>query len=428
MRQPISETLANGLTVVVVPAPEAHQVQVSLLLAVGSRFESPAELGCSHFLEHMLFRGSKAHPSSQALALAFEGVGTLPGAMTGVESTEFDFVAHPERLEEALTILTGFVREPLLLDLEKERAIIQDEIQYDYNEQGELIHLGSIIAGMLWPHHPLGQSIIGTSQTLERQNETSLRAYHARHYQPQNMILGLVGRITPEEALPLVRRTLGEWKGTGHRELPELVTGRLGAPGARVHTAKDSDSQLHVQLSFPAPGYNDPEEGALVLLSRLLDDGPTTRLQLAVREESGLAYHVAADYSGFQDVGQFDITTSLTADRLVDGLTAMMTVLRDFREHGPKEDELARAKRRHQFELEFARDDLRTAMERHVWPRLYSTPRDEAEELAMIEAVTSNQLQALAARILRRDTACLAMVGPVDEAAQAALHAALELL
>jgi len=458
MQPPVIETLSNGMTVAVVNAPESHQVQVSLMVCAGSRFESPRTSGAFHFLEHMLFRGSRQYPSSEALSLAFEPVGTQPNAMTGVEYTEFDFIAHPDKLSEALLVLAELACEPMLSEMEKERAIIQDEIQYDYNEQGELISLPTLVAELLWPGHPLGLSVTGTLATLAGIDESTLLGSHDRHYRPENLVLGLVGRVDPTAAVKAAEKAFGFLQRRGERIQPRLydpqadeekstsnvaefatplstqlslmnVQPPQNRPGdPRIKTVVDPDNQFHLQLSFPAPGYNAPQEAALVLLTRILDDGSTTRLQQAVREQTGLAYHVSADYSGFQDVGQYDVATSLVAGRLGDGLSAIVNVLTRLREDGPEAEELARAKRRHHFDLEFARDDLRTAMDRQVWPLLYSTPRSEAEELEEIEAVTPAQLREVAQKILRKEKASLAMVGPVDEPAQAILHLALEKL
>ncbi|HUJ77084.1 MAG TPA: pitrilysin family protein, partial [bacterium] len=205
------ETLANGLTAVAIERPAAHQVLVVLMVRTGSRFEDPAQAGISHFLEHMLFRGNGMHATSRELSLAFEQTGGMLNATTGVESTEFYFICHPERLDQGLEQLAGFVQGPTFPDLEKERQIIQDEILYDYNDHGDLVDLPTLAAQLLWPGHPLSQPITGTPPTLAALSLDALRRYHLQAYAPGSVVLALAGKLQPEQALGVVQRHFGAW-------------------------------------------------------------------------------------------------------------------------------------------------------------------------------------------------------------------------
>jgi predicted Zn-dependent peptidase len=237
------ERLSNGLTTVVVDRPTSHQVLISLLVRAGSRFESPAESGISHFLEHILFRGNAAAPDSRALTLAFEEVGGMLNAVTGVEATEFYLVAHPERLDLALSRLSQFVRQPNFADLDKERQIILDEMLYDYNDRGDLIDLATLSAQLLWPDHGLSQSITGTPETVGRLGEADLRAYHGRCYLPGNCVLALVGNVRAEQGAALLRRHFGSWPaGTPAllRRAPAAEEGPLPSPGPASSTCSSA--------------------------------------------------------------------------------------------------------------------------------------------------------------------------------------------
>ena len=422
-----SHRLANGLTVVLIESSRHHQVLINLLVRVGSRFESPGESGVSHFLEHMLFRGNSAYADTDLLNRAFEDAGGLLQAQTGVEDTEFSFVAHPERLDQGLACLSVFVREPTFPDLEKEREILLEEIQYDYNEHGHLTNLAVLSGQLMWPEHPLGQSVAGEPAQVGQLSERTLRDHHARYYTPDNMVLALAGPLRAEQVLPLVERHFGGWRprATGQTGRPASAP-PVRSAGPRKKSVLDADNQFHLQLCYPAPGYNHPRELGVNFLMRTLDDGPTTRLQRIIREESALVYHIGADYSGYWDSGVVDVTTSVRAERLAPLMERLGVVMREFREQGPTVDEVERARLRYQFALEFSRDSLSDAVDRHAWPLLYSTVRTEEEELEQVMTLNRDDLVGMAADLFRRENLHISVVGPFDPDSEALLERALE--
>jgi predicted Zn-dependent peptidase len=430
------ERLPNGLTLVVVDRPASHQVFVSLMVRAGSRFERPEESGISHFLEHILFRGNAAAPDSRALTLAFEEVGGMLNAVTGVEATEFYGVAHPDTLDLALSRLATFIREPIFAEVDKERQIILDEMLYDFNDRGELIDLATLSAQLLWPGHGLSQSITGSPETVAGLGEPELRAYHRGCYVPGNCVLALVGNVRAEQGMALARRHFSGWLA-GASPWPAAMTdarlraaaaetGPQPAPGPAIRTVADSDNQFHLQLSFPGPGYNAPEDLALSLLSRVLDDGPSSVLQRVVREERALVYGISGGYTAYCDAGQFDIGTSVKAERLEELLDCVLGELTRFCHDGPSAEEVERARRRHRYELEFGRDSLGVWAERYAWPLLYSSVRTEEEELADLSQIGTEELRDLAAKLFVPERLHLAVVGPLDSKSDATLQRAVD--
>jgi len=422
------ERLSNGLTSVVIDRPASHQVLVALYVRAGSRFERPEESGISHFLEHILFRGNSAAPDSLGLTLAFEEVGGMINAVTGVEATEFYLVAHPERLDLALSRLSQFIREPSFADLDKERQIILDEMLYDYNDRGQLIDLAALSAQSLWPHHGLSQSITGTPETVSRLGEEQLRAHHRRWYLPGNCVLALIGNVRAERGGALIRRHFGDWPaGAGlPRRAPVSEDGPRPSPGPAIRMVADPDNQFHVQFSFAGPGYNAPEDLPLTLLARVLDDGPASVVQRIVREERALVYGISGGYTAYRDAGQFDIVTSVKVERLEELLDCVLGLLTGFRRAGPSPEEVERARLRHRFELEFGRDSLGAWAERYAWPLLYSSVRDETTELRALQSIGTEELRALAERLFAPERLHLALVGPLDAKVEALVRRAVE--
>jgi predicted Zn-dependent peptidase len=267
--------------------------------------------------------------------------------------------------------------------------------------------------------------VLGRTETVSTFSEADLRAHHAHHYSPGHMVLGLVGAVSPSEGCALAGRFFGDGSGPA-RPLPDaLVETAGGGRGPSTKLVPDADNQFHLQLSFPAPGYRGGEDIPLALLARLLDDGPTTLLQRRIREELGLAYHVGAEYTGYQDVGHFDVATSVKAERLPELLEALVDCLLEFRERGPGQDDLARAKHRYRLDLEFNRDSLEAQIERYAWPLLYSQPREVEEELRRVEALAPEDIHGRAVELFERSRLHLVLVGPLGREAESAVERAL---
>lgn len=444
--------LPNGLMVAVLERPSVHQVLVTLMARVGSRHEPARQSGITHLLEHMIFRGNSTYANAEAMALAFEECGSMLNAQTGPETTEFFFTAHPDKLPQGLDALARFIRHPTFDDLDKERRVILEELQYDYNDQGRLISLPALGVQLLWPGHPLGQQIGGTPDTVEGLTLDQLRVHYAHYCSPGNMVLSLTGRITAEQGLALATQAFGDWPAAegpaldvssgisvqDHAPGSEITPSAspsppaplaLSAPpapaappapvprlnGPHVLAVPDADNQFHLALNFIGPGYNDPDELAMELLVRTLDDGPGSRLQRIIREELALVYHIGSDHFRCWDTGALEITTSVRSEQFPTLLEKLLSVLADFRDEGPTQAELTHAKTRCLFDLEFSRDSLSAHEDRYVWPLMYSRVRSEAEEAAIIQGIQLEHLGELAKKVLQRENLHLVLVGPLED-------------
>lgn len=427
MQTPRPIRLPNGLTLVVVEAPHHHQELVSLTVRVGSRFETPAESGLSHLLEHTLFRGNAAHPDVYAIFRGFEETGEAINAETGVETTDYFQAAHPRHLSRALEHLAAFVRTPTFRELEKERRVILDEILYDYNEAGDLIRLDAVAAELLWPGHPLAQTVTGTRSTVETFTAEAVRRHYERHYRPANAVLALAGPVAGEHAEAMARAHFADWPADGGAAAPvPALRGPGPFGGPRLRTVHDHDSQVRVQLSFPTTGYRHPDEVGLGLLASVLDDGPTTRLQRALREEAALVYSVGCAYTGYVDVGQVDVVTAAPPGRLEAVLDRLLELLREVRRGGVTVGEVEAARRRYRFGLEFGQDSLEAALDRFGWPVLFDAVRSEAAERERIDALDAGELSRLAAGVFAPERLHGVLIGPVGDAEKAAAWRCLE--
>lgn len=413
-------TLKNGLRVNLVRMPGVHRAALDVHVLVGSRYESAADNGISHFHEHMLHRGIPGHPTAHAQALAFEGLGAAFSAMTYVDHGALSCAVPPENVEPALELLARVCESPLFNDMAIEKGIVREELLEAYDGRGRLIDGPSILRKLCFGRHPLGMPIAGTSRTLARFDRAALRRFHRRHYVAEGMVLTLAGPFDSKRLARLVTRRFGS--------LPRGRALRASPPPAQRAPqfcyVADTGSQTWLGLSFRAPGSIDADEPATELLMRLLDDGNATRLYRALSDERGLCYDVGALFEPYADSGVVEVVAECAHASTSRVLAEMLRVLRELREHGPERDELARCKARLRWQMQELGDlpaELAAFVGEAVLGGRAATP---AARLAELLAVDGARLRAAAQRILRARQSSLVVVGKLDKGARRELEAA----
>lgn len=359
------DTLANGLRLLTVEMPHLHSVELACTLGVGSRREEPGRYGISHFLEHMLFRGSEDYPSGQDLEGRFEAIGGNINAATDAETTCYHSRLHPAHIGDGLHLLASMLRRPLFAGLETERSIVIEEAQEDLNQEGRFISPDLLMNGLLWPGHPLSQPIIGTLDAIATFDETALRSHHQRYYTPANTVIALAGRITRDAALATVSDAFGDWRGPA----PRPLCASLPAPakGPLSCWVRDTDSQLSLQLAFRIPGRQDPATPALRMLRRILSGGGTTRLMRRLREDLGLTYNAEAHLSLFEECGSFAVDLAVMPENLVPAVEELLQIFLELVQDPVGEGELARVLGNYLFDLEFSQDHADLLASRYSW-------------------------------------------------------------
>ena len=270
-------TLTNGLRVVCVEMPHLHSAELAIYLKVGGRNDPPGREGLSHFLEHILFRGTAQFPSSLAIESAFEAIGGAPNAATDAESTYYYSRVHPDSVTRGMEIFASMLMKPLLAGIDIEKRIIAEEAREDLNEQGDEVNPDTIVSRMLWPRHPLGMPTIGTLDSIAAIERTDLEAHLKTFYVPSNAVLVVSGPVTQRAILDAARGCFGEWADTAVPPTP-LVALRQFTP--QVCCVQDSDSQMNLQLAFLGFARDDRRFMALRFLRRILAGGGSSRLHL----------------------------------------------------------------------------------------------------------------------------------------------------
>ncbi|MDF1580584.1 MAG: pitrilysin family protein [Desulfuromonadales bacterium] len=403
--------LTNGLRVVTVNQPQLHSAEMVCYVGVGSRNETPATAGTSHFLEHMLFRGTAEHATSLELESAFEMIGGAVNASTDAETTCFHSRLHPQRLAEGAQLFAAMIRRPRFGDLEVERKIILEEAMEDLNEKGEMINPDYLTGQLLWPGHPLSLPTIGTLEAIRAQSLDGLRHYLQQYYTPTNIVLTVAGAVEHGAAVAAAEMAFGDWHG-----IPAPPPQRLPLP---VETAlpelawiRDSDSQINLQLAFPTPGRDDERQMCFRVLRRMLAWGGTSRLMHGLRERLGLVYHVDANLSMFVDGGVFSIDLTTTPVNLVAAVGETLSILAAVRDTPVTVEELTRVKQSYLYALDFSRDHAEEMATRYGWGELTGCVRDIEQDRHDIEAVTAADLLAVARDVFRGTLLKGAIVGP----------------
>ena len=409
MIRPSLLTLENGLRVVCVEMPHLHAAEMAVYLKVGGRNDPPGREGLSHFLEHILFRGTADFPSSLAIESAFEVIGGAPNAATDAESTYYYSRVHPDSIKRGMEIFASMLTKPLLAGIEIEKRIVAEEAREDLNEQGDEVNADTIVSRMLWPRHPLGMPTIGTLESIAAIELSDLAEHLKNYYIPSNAVLVVSGPVKSADVLSAARDCFEEWPG---RPLPavSLVTLRQFLP--QIRCVQDSDSQMNLQLAFLGFARDDHRFMALRFLRRILAGGGSSRLHLRLREELGIIYSVDGAIGAYDETGclAFDLSTS--PDTLIHAVEATLEELFRIAITPVPEDELERIRNSYIFDLEFSRDSAYEMGGRYGWGELMGVVRSIEEDQSEARRIDSVVLQETARTLFAPENMRMVAVGP----------------
>ncbi|MCP4679057.1 MAG: insulinase family protein [Deltaproteobacteria bacterium] len=414
--------LPSGLTLVEVHQPHLHRGSISVLFRCGSRFESTNDNGLSHFLEHMVFRGTEHHTSAYELNLAVERLGGTLFAATSPDSTEFEMTLPSESLVSGAHLLAEVVTCPIFRDIEIERKIVAEEIREDLDEEGNPIDIDFLSRQRLWPGHPLGQSVIGPIDNALRFTVDDIQRHMTAHYVAKKTVVCISGAFDAETLLPIIEQEFSRIPD-GDGEAP-LVPPKHGAGPTIRHTHRPG-SQTHVRIAFNALGGKDPDRIALAIMLGILDDGMSTRLHRRIFDELGLAYSVSADIEMYADAGALNIDASASHSNVAEIVKQIGRLLEDLRDRPITDSELHKAKQRELWGLETFLDDVSSMSGWYGEQELYWRPMRLHERMVRVDAIESADISRVASRVLSREHMHITTVGVLDEDAQKEVERAM---
>ncbi len=403
-------TAPNGLVVLTESLPGVRSAAVGIYVRTASAHECLEQMGISHLLEHMVFKGTERR-SARQLAMELEVRGGSLDAYTGRDYTSYQAHVLDADLPLAVEILTDLVHRPLLResDLEPERHVILEEIAGVADAPDDLVF--ELHAAALWPEHAYGYSILGTPETLGRISAEDLRRLHRSGYHRGNCVVAAAGNLSHDQLLGVLQRE--GWLDGGSREPTRLPV--LAAPAARgaLHRAQRDTAQTHIVFGTDTFPLRDPRRFALALLTNVFGGGMSSRLFQRVREELGLAYAVFAYKHFYQVTGQLGVyvgTQSSTADAATDAIRAEYD--RIAREGLPPE-ELADGKQQLKGQIMLSLESPLARMGRLAGFTLHDDhyrPLDEM--LAEIDAVSPEEIAAVAAEFFPAERQTVVRLGP----------------
>jgi len=383
-------TLANGLTVVSEYMPSVRSVALGVWVRRASVHERRDEMGVSHFLEHLVFKGTERR-SAREIALSLESLGGSLDAFTSREHTSFQARVLDEHLPQAADVLCDLIFRPALResDLSLERNVVLEEIAMVEDTPDDLVF--ELHNEALWGSHPYGYAILGTRETIGAMPVEAVRALHVSAYRPQHMVVAAAGRVQHDELLEILSRT-GWDSFVGGEPAGPVVPEPVAEPPSRRHIGRDGH-QTHIVLGSPSVRYTDPRRYAVSLTGLMLGGGMSSRLFQRVREELGLAYSVYAFQSFHHDSGLQGIyagTSPETAGRALDEILKELTRMAD---EGFPAEEIEAGKSQLKGQLTLSLESPASRMYRVASSALYGesfTPLDET--LARIDAITPTQV------------------------------------
>jgi predicted Zn-dependent peptidase len=402
-------TLDNGLRVVSATLPHTRSVSINFFVGAGSRYEVDEVAGISHFVEHMLFKGTERRPTPREIAETIEGVGGIMNAGTDKELTVYWCKVPSAHFERTLDVLADNLRfsrfEPK--EIEKERAVIIEELHMVEDSPGDLV--GVLIDEVLWPDQPLGRDIAGSDDTVKGIHRQQMLDYMARQYVPANTVLSVAGNVTHEDVVRTAERLLGDWQTATFGAWFPAKNGRT-TPRVALKTKKTE--QVHVCLAAPAYSAYHPDRYTLDVLNSILGEGMSSRLFLEVREKRGLAYDVHSYVSHFQDTGAAVISAGVDPKKLGPTVEAVLEELDRLKEHIP-EEEATKSREFIKGRLQLRTEDTRAVAS---WLGGQELLRNNIltfdDVVDIIDRVNVDDMQRVARDVFQREKINLAVVGP----------------
>ena len=402
--------LNNGLTVATAEMPHMASVSVGLWVGVGGRFETAEINGMCHFIEHMLFKGTKWR-TAREISAAVEGIGGYMNAFTGEESTCFYARAAHDRLQDILDVLMDMFLESRFApeDIEKERSVIKEEIAMYLDQPHQHVH--ELLNEAMWPEHPLGRPLTGTERTLDGFTRSKLIEYLRAHYNSTTTLVTAAGNVRHAALVKEVNRYARKFPA-GKR--PPFLPVDAQQTGPRIKLFTKETAQMQVALGIRVCSRHDDRRYALRVLNTLLGDNMSSRLFQVLREDHGLAYSIHSSLSYLDDTGVLTISAGLDTDKLSRAMELMMREVRRFTTTLPGGKELRQAREYLIGQLDLTLENTENHM---MWlgDHLlgYGKVLSPAEIKKRVSQVTAAQIRRVAREFFQPRHVSLAMVSPL---------------
>ena len=399
--------LPNGLIVLTERMEHLRSVAMGVWIKSGSRCEPAETNGISHFVEHMVFKGTRSR-SAQHIAREMDSIGGNLDAFTGKETICFNVKSLAEHVPIAMDVLADLVLNPTFsaTDIERERGVILEEIKIDEDNPDVLVH--ELFTQSLWKDHPLGKPILGTSTTVGRLDQQKLFDYHAGRFLGGNIVFSAAGNLDHDRFVEAVSKSfhaLRAGQAVSEEQAPE-------ASARIVLRNKKALEQVQICLGVPAPPITDDNRYATLILNTALGGGMSSRLFQTIREERGMVYSIYSDLNPYRDTGTFCIYAGTAASKAIEVVDLILLELTRLKQTPLTHEELTRAKDQLKGNILMGLESSNSRMANLARQEMYFQQFFTTEEIvARIDAVGAEQVQAMAQRLFQSDRIAITLLG-----------------
>lgn len=402
--------LPNGLTVITEEMKHIRSISIGIWMKTGSRDEDLPWNGISHFIEHMVFKGTK-HRSAEQIARQVDSIGGNMDAFTAKECISFSIKVLDEHLPIAMDVLSDLVLNPVfdVQDITRERGVILEEIKMDEDNPDYLVH--EIFTQNFWKDHPLGRPILGTRDTVKRFDRTPVIDAYSQRFSPGNMIITAAGYLNHELFVELVAKHFQDMKpqSNGFHSAPPKIVPKI------VLRNKKSLEQVQICVGVPSYPITHERRHSSYILNTLLGGGMSSRLFQNIRERQGLAYAIYSDLNPYRDTGCLSIYAGTSRESASKVVECIVSEFRKLKTEAVTQDELRRAKDQLKGSLMLSLESSNARMSNLARQEMYFDHFYGLDELiAKIEAVTAEELQELANQFFNTDSIAVTVLGNLN--------------
>lgn len=416
------KTLSNGMRYHLVPFSGTEAVTTLVLTKVGSRNEPDRVWGGSHFLEHLVFKGTKRRPNTIDISKTLDRYGAQYNAYTGKDLTGYYVKIDGEKVGVAVDLLHDMLFHSLYdqTELDRERKVIIEEIKM--YEENPIMHAEDLLEQAMFDGNTLGREIAGTPEMMMSMTREDLLAYRNAYYVPSEMVIVMAGKV-PENAVELLEKTFGTVTGTGNPEAFKPFEGIKESAAPRVRRQSKDLQQMQLAIGFETIGRAHTDIPAIQLLANILGGAMSSRLFIEVRERRALCYDIRAGADAYDDVGVFSIRAGLDAKRLDEACATIIEELEKMKEKGVDAEELTSAKDNVEGSMKLSLENSSTRAEFFARQELFfkevKTPQ---EKIAQYHAVTPEDIKRVANQVFNLKKLSIAAIGPYKDDASLLAH------
>ena len=402
--------LPTGLIVLTERMEHLRSVAMGVWIKSGSRCEAAEINGISHFVEHMLFKGTRSR-SAQHIAREMDSIGGNLDAFTGKETICFNVKSLSDHVPIALDVLADLVLNPTFAatEIERERGVILEEIKIDEDNPDVLVH--ELFTQNFWKDHPLGKPILGTTKTVGRLDQQKLFDYHTGRFRGGNMVFSAAGNLEHDKFIEAVSQKFAAL-------VPGEAVYEMQTPQASARILlqnKKALEQVQLCLGVPAPAITDDNRYATLILNTVLGGGMSSRLFQTIREERGMAYAIYSDLSPYSDTGSLCVYAGTSVNKALECVDLIMAEFRNLKEVPLSEEELTRAKDQLKGNILMGLESSNSRMANLARQEMYFHQFFTADEIiARIDAVTAEEVQAMAQRLFVPDRIAITLLGRLN--------------